>query len=309
LKEERLTNADLKDEKKVMRRLRCALPSLQIKEWQLLGEGWEFILYLVNRKIVFKLPKSAHAENALACEIDILSQLEPYSPTPIPKIVHVLQPSRHIDRLVVGLSYLPGDQLETEFIYRLTSKQQQKLVDDLFQFLHFLHSFPYSQTNFESKIHFFEPYSDGLETWNRAKPIIYDHLPSQQRAALSNWLEEYFSDTSNFDITPALTHNDLTMANILCDYSNGSLAGIIDFGNLLITDPDYDIAQLSLNLGPYFAEKIFLKFGKHNLVQLKKKISFYNLMDNFYLLTDKHYNFSSGSLEHILSKICKTPLP
>lgn len=307
MKEKRLTNADLRDEKKLMRRLRCALPSLQIKEWHLLGEGWEFILYLVNRKIVFKFPKNDHAENALTREIAILSELEPHSPTPIPKVMHVLPPTRHIDRLVVGLSYLPGNQLD-DFIYRLTSKQQEKLVDDLFQFFHFLHSFPYSQTKFESTIHIFDPYSDGLEMWNSAKPIIFDHLTTQRREKLSHWLEEYFSNASNFDITPALTHNDLTTANILYDYSNDSLTGIIDFGNSLINDPDYDIAQISTNLGHHIAEKIFLKFGKHNLEKLKKKICFYNLMDNFYILTDKHFHISERSIKSALSKISKNPL-
>jgi aminoglycoside phosphotransferase (APT) family kinase protein len=223
LQEERLTDADLRDEQKVMRRLRCALPSLPIKEWYLLGEGWEYVVYLVNREIVFKFPKNAHAEIALNREADILSHLERHSPTPIPKVRYVLQPTRHIHRLVVGLSYLPGDQLEREVIYRFTAKQRDKLVDDLFQFFHFLHSFPYSQTKFESTILFFDAYNDGMAMWDSAKPVIFERLPYERRVKLTSWLEKYFSDASNFDITPVLTHNDLTTGNILYNYSNDSL--------------------------------------------------------------------------------------
>ena len=119
-----------------------------------------------------------------------------------------------------------------------TSRSNRKdAAKQLGAFLSSLHSFPISEAR-----------SLGLEegdssVWKRrvAKEIFIeraDELNSEVREIFARWIGR--SEGTDHSFEPVLAHDDLWYKHIYHDPSTGKLTGIIDWGDIGITDPAKD---------------------------------------------------------------------
>ncbi|MDD3669552.1 MAG: hypothetical protein PHX68_04685 [Alphaproteobacteria bacterium] len=89
---------------------------LEVRNVRLLGEGWTCFVYLINNKIVFKIPQNqdmAHCiENELACLTEIKNL-----PIEIPRILYQgIMPN---GLPIIGESKIEGHPLTEELFYYL----------------------------------------------------------------------------------------------------------------------------------------------------------------------------------------------
>ena len=85
-------------------------------------------------------------------------------------------------------------------------------------------------------------------------------------------LDAFLEDDANFAYAPTLLHADLWPEHVLFSRDVGRLAGVIDFGDVSIGDPDYDLAFLALRLGPGFIAGLLRRYPHADPARLAEKI-------------------------------------
>ncbi|MBP5399661.1 MAG: aminoglycoside phosphotransferase family protein [Alphaproteobacteria bacterium] len=119
----------------------------------------------------------------------------------------------------------------------LTSKQQAKLAQDIAMFFHLMHQIDYKPLNIPTP-------TETIDNWDVTLREDFDFAAVQQ-ALLSHGIDlnEYKVTLPNTE--QALCHNDLSGSNILLnDKQDNVLAGIIDFGNVVIMPKYQDFFPL-----------------------------------------------------------------
>ena len=100
-------------------------------------------------------------------------------------------------------------------------------------------------------------------------------------------LKGYLSDASNFTYVPALLHADFGPEHIIYDDIAKAIVGVIDFGDIQIGDPDYDLMYLYED---YWGEKFIrelLKYYTHNNPgQLMTKLAFFSRCNTIHDILD-----------------------
>ena len=87
----------------------------------------------------------------------------------------------------------------------------------------------------------------------------------------------YLNNLNNFDYKPSLLHNDLSGNHILINVNDKQVEGIIDFGDMAIGDPDYDLTLLFAEFGENFINKLLQFYNRPNSSTLIEKLKFFNL--------------------------------
>ncbi len=118
----------------------------------------------------------------------------------------------------------------------------------------------------------------------KASQLIYPILSAIERETTDKIFASYFSNRENFNYRPALIHNDFSTDHILYEKTRRGISGIIDFGDLSIGDPDYDLLYLYNSFGTDFIMGI-LRFYKHSdWENLLRKLHFFSLANKLQIL-------------------------
>ena len=119
----------------------------------------------------------------------------------------------------------------------LSVKQQAKLAQDIATFFHLMHQIDYKSLNIPAS-------NEAIDNWDVCLREDFDFEAVQQALLLHG------INLSNYKVTSpnteqALCHNDLSGSNILLDDKNDDvLAGIIDFGNVVVMPKYQDFFPL-----------------------------------------------------------------
>ncbi|MEU4562727.1 phosphotransferase [Actinoplanes sp. NPDC023936] len=100
--------------------------------------------------------------------------------------------------------------------------------------------------------------------------------PQAARTLLSVW-EDYLADDANFDFAPTLVHADVAVDHLLV--TDARISGLIDFGDVAIGDPDYDLSYLFAGAGPAFVRRVQEHRGRPLSDRLVAKLRFWSLAD------------------------------
>ncbi len=224
-------------------------PDLRDLPLEHLDAGWDNTLWRLGHELLVRLPRRAQAARLVANEQRWLPALAPLLPLPVPAPVRVGRPS--IDypwrwSIVPWLSGCPGDQS--------TISDPDDAAGRLGHFLRALHqpAPPDAPLN---------PY--------RGVPLV------QRSATLDDRLVECAGEI-DVDATrrvwdracaappwphsPAWLHGDLHPANTLI--ADGTLVGILDFGDICAGDPATDLAAATMLL-PRSSDATFMDaYGK-----------------------------------------------
>ena len=101
-------------------------------------------------------------------------------------------------------------------------------------------------------------------------------LSSAEQLYAEQLYEGYLGDSSNFDYRPTLIHGDLSPEHIIYDKSTRKVAGILDFGDVEIGDPDYKLQWLYAHYGDGFLETDLDRNPHPAPVKLLRKLPFFN---------------------------------
>jgi aminoglycoside phosphotransferase (APT) family kinase protein len=104
----------------------------------------------------------------------------------------------------------------------------------------------------------------GVEFWvqlyqrrfEQIQAAVFPHLSeAMQQRARQRW-ETYLTRHALLPFAPTLIHRDLWLHHLLCDPEQGTLSGVIDWGEVAIGDPALDYMGLYLRWGREYIEEI-----------------------------------------------------
>ena len=220
---------------------------------ELLGEGWDFQVFEVDARWLFRFPKHDESATKLSMECRLLSDLADWVSLPIPHHEYCSKLHESLDRPFTGYKKLPGIAGDVS-----KTVDQNRVAQQLGLFLTKLHAYPVERAR-EAGV----PERSGLVAHWRKKSIEQlngiDALnvdPSNLRRYLENNLPLPFEGASR------LVHNDLWAEHILVDPRSGTVSGIIDWGDAAISDPAVDFAGLYAWYGEKWLEDVLAYYSK-----------------------------------------------
>lgn len=229
-------------------------PRLEVDSLEFIGHGMASCAYLVNHRYVFRLPKNKEASESLSREVCLLPQLKQHIQISIPDIEFIIPESSTFGKVGVGYKAIEGEPLSESCWQALKAEQRQLLVQDFARFLCDLHSFPVESTSCALKTeHSKQTYS---KYQNYFQEKLFPYLSKAEQKTVDNLFDQYLSDEENFRYQPSLVHGDISPDHILIDPVSGHLRGIIDFGDLKIADPDWDLIYLHEDFDKDFADRL-----------------------------------------------------
>lgn len=222
---------------------------------KVLGEGLDSVAYLVNNEHIFKKSKHKEASENMKKEISVLKYLEDKLPLEIPKIDFYNE-----ETSICGYKEIKGDILTPEIYSKMSNEEQEQLAKDIADFLNRLHSLPLPDI-VDLELDVIEDYKND---YSKLKTTIYNKISNQSKKYLDELFDKILNDDKITKYKKTLCHNDLSCNHIVI--KNNKIVGIIDFGDVAITDRDKDFIYLLENsdeeIGRDFGLKV-LDYYRH----------------------------------------------
>src|SRR3712207_626778 len=86
-------------------------PDLAVRSLELLGEGWDNVVWLVDHEWVFRFPRRTMVISGLRNEIAYLPRLAPCLPLAVPVPTLVGEPTSDYEWPFWGAPFIPGREL------------------------------------------------------------------------------------------------------------------------------------------------------------------------------------------------------
>lgn len=216
--------------------IKIQFPFLKPRQLTLLGVGWDNSAFLLDEKYIFRFPRRASALALLQKESSILPKIAPLLSLPIPFPKWLGKPSKYFPWPFSGYAFLPG---KTACSVLLTQAQKAALAEPLAKFLRSLHEIKLANCNLPNQC---QSRIEGSSLTNKifanlqkiADLKLLDNRAVIERAV---GLCQTFSPPTHHTIV----HGDLYMRHLLIDSSH-RLAGVIDWGDLHLSDPAIDLS-------------------------------------------------------------------
>jgi aminoglycoside 2''-phosphotransferase len=252
-----------------------------ISDSRFIGEGWMSKAYLINEVDILRIAKSDYASEDLFKE----SELMPY----VNKALKVETPRiKILDKQENGKYFMLYKAIKGEFIdddefFKLPVVKIDRFIDDLVMILDDLNAVELpDQLKSSYTIDIREEY---IEEYHEYRENAYKHLSSETTMKLEKVLSEYLEDESNFCFEPKLIHADISFDHLVFD-DHYTLKGLIDFGDLMLTDPDREYMYIFEEFGIEITKKIMELRGNKNIEHSLRKVYFYLVTDNLSLIDE-----------------------
>ncbi|MDR0139041.1 phosphotransferase [Metabacillus idriensis] len=226
---------------------------------KLLGTGFDNTVFEVNGRYVFRFPRRQIAVDLLQTEERLLPIL-PDMGIAIPEPIFSASPGLNYQWPYLGYSYLQGQTPA-----HLTEKQRTDMAIPLARFLRDLHAFPVDQALWAGV----KNDTLGRLDMNKRIPMLRETAEKLCRLRPESHhvrqLQSYADQLEPIALTSAkcLVHGDLHIRNILVT-EDGSLSGIIDWGDTHIGDPAIDLSAVYSLLPPEARLLFFEEYGQIN---------------------------------------------
>jgi len=225
----------------------CGLAPSRIER---LGEGWDNVVYLVNKKIVFRFPRRRAGVECMLAELDLLPLVK--TSLRVPRFIYSSRQSRITGRPFAGYELIAG---KPAWELAVTAREKDALVRPVARFLRELHS-----TRLPAGL---RKKWDQREGWRTDVPgrLALAEKMFKKCEALGVDFGFGFQKTgallarARFPEAGALVHGDLYALHLILDASHKP-AGVIDWGDVHYGNPCVD---LSIAFG-YFQRELFPAF-------------------------------------------------
>ncbi|MGE3911096.1 MAG: phosphotransferase family protein, partial [Chloroflexota bacterium] len=117
------------------------------------------------------------------------------------------------------------------------------------------------------------------ETWEQARGLALARLSPSDGAMLTRLIERFLADDANFAGPSRLLYADFAPEHILYDQASQRIAGIIDWGDLAIGDPDYDLTYLYQDYGAPFVQRLLTYLPHPDPARLFAKLGVFSATD------------------------------
>lgn len=218
--------------------------------------GWDNQQWRLGDELVVRLPRTDRAPGLQRKECRWLPVLGPRLPLPVPQPVRLGQPSDDFPKTWTIMTWVPGEPLD-----RSSIEHPEDAADRLGGFLAALHrpAPPGAPPSSDGRVHP-RACTDGFDHFFRevAPPDLTGDLRAVWDAAVA---------APDWAGAPVWVHGDLHPANVVV--RDGTIAGVIDFGDLFAGDPAWDLAAAWVVL-PGATRRFFRAYGDADAATIRR---------------------------------------
>ncbi|MFB7722327.1 phosphotransferase [Nocardia sp. NPDC056100] len=242
---------------------------------RVLGEGQENVAVLVGDAYVVRLPKDAGGAEGVAREGRLLAELAGSLRLAVPRYEFTapnpLGPGECCIYPVV-----PGEVLsEDEWLAR-GMLDDETVARTIAEFIEGVHAFPADRAR-EFGVRERDMRAEFAARLEVIRALVIPLLPAGDGRELAARWEKYLGEERNFEYSPVLMHGDVSLDHLLV--TGNRITGVIDFGDVQIGDPDYDLSYLWPDAGPEFVRRVQHWRGRPLDEQLIGKLDFWAVAD------------------------------
>lgn len=263
---------------------RC--PGSVVDSIDFFGEGDFCVAYLINNEWVFRFAKHKKAAASLRREACLLPKIADRFDVriPSPQLVNA-------DRAPTFMVYakLPGASLTRERYSLLPESNRERCAIQVATFLSQMHTSDVALA-WQCGVEVTDYVAQYGEVLARARKHLFVKLAESDRVFVEQAVAAYLQTEAFSDFRPALLHGDLSPDHVLYAESTASVSGIIDFGDMVIADPAWDLALIYEDYGPEFLKRLLRVYG------LGERNSLLERMYHFYVLAA--IEWAVGNAEH-----------
>jgi aminoglycoside phosphotransferase (APT) family kinase protein len=214
-------------------------PELEVERLILVAEGWDNAVWVADEEWAFRFPRRTIAVRGVSVEIEVLPRLAPLLPLPVPVPVFHGVPGDEYPWPFFGFRFLPGREV---VVAGLDDAARVQLARPLGRFLRALHERgapavaavdlprdPLGRADPQIRVPRTRGRLEELERIGVTTPV----------AELSALLDD--AERLPLPSTAALVHGDLHSRHLLVD-DDHRLTGVIDWGDLCLSDPSVDLS-------------------------------------------------------------------
>jgi len=117
------------------------------------------------------------------------------------------------------------------------------------------------------------------DVFARSEAIVAPQLTCSERKTFDSWFGAILCDPQTFAVRPTLIHGDMSSDHIFYDTASQRICGIIDFGDVAIADPDYDLMYLLEEYGEPFVRALLRYYRHLDTEGLFHKLEAFRLFD------------------------------
>ena len=215
------------DEDLVRALVRAQHPDLAGLDLREVDGGWDNQLWRLGEELAVRVPRTARGPSLLRVEHRWLPVLAPRLPLPVPVPVRIGEPSARFPWPWTIAAWVPGEPAD-----RVPVTRAGHAADRLARFLRALHQdAPADAPSGTSR-------GVPLRTLTRDFEESYRSVDGLGAGAREVW--DLAVSAPGWQGRPVWLHGDLHPANVVV--ADGTLAGVLDFGDLCAGDPATDLA-------------------------------------------------------------------
>ncbi len=217
------------------------LAGLAVRE---VAGGWDNQQWRLGDELAVRMPRTERAPELQRKEARWLPLLAPRLPLPVPRPVRVGEPSVRFPKRWTVMTWVPGEPLD-----RTSISRGDHAADTLADFLRALHApAPAEAPGVVDRGAHPGTYTEGFDHLFRS--VDLGGRADEVRAV---WDDAVAAPA--WEGPPVWVHGDLHPANVVV--SDGTLSGVIDFGDLFAGDPAWDLAAAWVVLPEGAAARFF----------------------------------------------------
>lgn len=241
---------------------------MKIRDIRPLSGGDESDTYLCDERYVVKIPKHESVKESQALEFQLYHFLESCKLyCEVPKVIYQSETCNI-------MTFIQGSRLSYECYHQLNEVEKDELAYDEATFLQQLHaiSLPDSHPLFRRLK------QDTKDRFLRDKDLLKMSLDNEKLLTphLMRWIDRIYQELLSmsylFEYKACLVHNDFSADNMI--FRKNRLAGVIDFGDAIVGDPDNDFLCLLDNstddFGKDFGRRV-LNYYEHPNPELAER--------------------------------------
>ncbi|MFF2846566.1 aminoglycoside phosphotransferase family protein [Streptomyces sp. NPDC058001] len=230
------------DEKLVHSLLREQQPDLAPLNLREVVGGWDNQLWRLGDELAVRMPRTPRAPSLLRNEYRWLPALTPGLPLPVPTPVRISEPSLRFPWPWIVAKWVPGEPADRAVVTR-----GGHAADALAGFLTALHQIAPAEA----------PANPSRGVPLKALGIDFDEL-NREVADIGGEVRDIWSEAVSapeWQGPPIWLHGDLHPANVVV--ADGTLTGVLDFGEVCAGDPATDLSAAWLLLPSGTATRFF----------------------------------------------------
>ena len=214
-------------------------PEIKITDFSLLGSGKYAYTCLVNKEIVFKVPKSNNEKhtNDQIKEVKVLNHLHNKVDFKMPEILY--HKFAENGKYIIGETFMTDDIYDQETHDSFDEKTKSNILQQIGIVMRKLHE---SEPDFSWLGKAPETYTESIKNFNSLFcEDIRQILPDDLVLQINTLVDTYKHISVTTPTKPVLCHCDLHFGNITFDKKTRTITGLIDFGSAQYAEPARDM--------------------------------------------------------------------